>query len=176
MSSSSNLLLCRLCKRPIKFSDKYVSHRTGRKIPLDVDTEQPHDCPVWKGTQQYQPQPSQSEQSQQSQQQPSEWQPSQQQLQEQLQEQEKEEKQLELWPEIRHDHEQQQPQQQQKLRLQWEREGQGQGQRERQRERRYQQCRRGHGQLIYFDANHKSLSGKWIPVDRKTELPHQCQQ
>jgi hypothetical protein len=60
----SNSLSCKLCSKPIKFDDKHVSHRTGRKIPLDVDTEEPHDCPVWKGTQQYQPQPQQPQQQQ----------------------------------------------------------------------------------------------------------------
>jgi hypothetical protein len=39
-------LLCRLCGEPIKFDDKHISERTGKKIPLDVDTEEPHDCSV----------------------------------------------------------------------------------------------------------------------------------
>jgi hypothetical protein len=55
MSISS--LSCRLCGQPIKFSDKRVSQKTGKKIPLDVDTEEPRDCPVWKSTSQ---QPQQS--------------------------------------------------------------------------------------------------------------------
>jgi hypothetical protein len=50
-------LLCRLCGVRIKFDDKHISERTGKRIPLDVDTEEPHDCPVWKDSQQYQPQP-----------------------------------------------------------------------------------------------------------------------
>jgi hypothetical protein len=29
-------LSCRLCGQPIKFDDKRVSQRTGKKIPLDV--------------------------------------------------------------------------------------------------------------------------------------------
>ena len=29
------------------------------------------------------------------------------------------------------------------------------------------------GQEIYFDANNKSQSGKWIPLDKQTGLPHQ---
>ena len=57
MSSS---LSCRLCGIPIKFDDKHISKRTGKKIPLDVDTQEPQDCPVWKGSQQYQPQQQQS--------------------------------------------------------------------------------------------------------------------
>ena len=28
---------------------------------------------------------------------------------------------------------------------------------------------------IYFDARNKSQSGKWIPLDKQTGLPHQCQ-
>jgi hypothetical protein len=34
----------------------------------------------------------------------------------------------------------------------------------------------GCGQEIYFDANNKSQSGKFIPLDKDTGLPHQCQQ
>jgi hypothetical protein len=103
-------LSCRLCGKPIKFDDKHVSQRTGKKTPLDIDIEEPHDCPVWKGSrQQYQPQPQQSQQQQQ------------------------------------------------------------------QKERRYYQCRKGCGQEIYFDANNKSQSGKWIPIDKDTGQPHQCQ-
>ena len=37
---------CRLCGKPIKFDDKWVSERTGRKIPLDPGTNEPHDYPV----------------------------------------------------------------------------------------------------------------------------------
>jgi hypothetical protein len=43
-------LSCRLCGEPIKFDDKHISERTGKKIPLDVDTEEPHDCTVWKNS------------------------------------------------------------------------------------------------------------------------------
>ena len=96
-------LLCRLCGERIKFDDKHISERTGKRIPLDVDTEEPHDCPARKN----------------------------QQLQGELQ----------------------QPQQ-----------------------RRYHQCRKGCGQEIYFDANNKSHSGKFIPLDKDTGLPHQCPQ
>jgi hypothetical protein len=39
-------LLCRLCGEPIKFDDKRVSERTGKKIPLDIETNEPHDCPI----------------------------------------------------------------------------------------------------------------------------------
>jgi hypothetical protein len=55
-------LACRLCGSRIKFHDKHVSQRTGKKIPLDIETNEPHDCPVRKDQQQ-------SEQSQQQQQQ-----------------------------------------------------------------------------------------------------------
>ena len=65
-----------------------------------------------------------------------------------------------------------QPQQQQQQQKQSQPEPQKQQQRE--RERRYQQCRKGCGQEIYFDANSKSQSGKWIPLER-TGKPHQCQ-
>ena len=39
-------LSCRLCGNPIKFDDKWISERTGKKIPLDPGTNEPHDCPV----------------------------------------------------------------------------------------------------------------------------------
>ena len=58
-------LSCRLCGEPIKFNDKHISERSGKKIPLDIDTEEPHDCPVWNGSQQYQPQQQQLQQQQQ---------------------------------------------------------------------------------------------------------------
>jgi hypothetical protein len=48
MSSS---LACRQCGQPIKFDDKHVSQRTGKKIPLDVETNEPHDCPARKDQQ-----------------------------------------------------------------------------------------------------------------------------
>ena len=97
-------LLCRLCGEPIKFDDKHISERTGKRIPLDVDTEEPHNCSVWKSSSQ-----------------------------------------------------QQQQQQQEK------------------QQRRYYQCSKGCGQEIYFDANNKSQSGKWIPLSKDTGQPRQCQ-
>jgi hypothetical protein len=39
-------ILCRQCQNPIKFDDKHVSQKTGKKIPLDVETNEPHDCPA----------------------------------------------------------------------------------------------------------------------------------
>jgi hypothetical protein len=42
-------------------------------------------------------------------------------------------------------------------------------------EKRYYQCNKDCGQDIYFGANSKSQSGKYIPLDKDTELPHQCQ-
>ena len=98
---SSNSILCRQCNQPITFDNKHISQKTGKKIPLDVETNEPHDCPVRNNQQQ---QPGQSQQ------------------------------------------------------------------------RRYHTCNKGCGQEIYFDANNKSQSGKWIPIDKQTELPHQCQQ
>ena len=94
-------LSCRLCGEAIKFDDKHISQRTGKKIPLDIETNEPHDCPVRRD----------------------------------------------------------QPQQQEHQQMQ----------------RRYLQCNKGCGQEIYFDANNKSQSGKWIPLDKDTGLPHQCQ-
>jgi hypothetical protein len=95
-------LLCRLCGERIKFDDKHISERTGKRIPLHVDTEEPHDCPS-RRDQKQQAEPQQTQQ------------------------------------------------------------------------RRYYQCNKGCGQEIYFDANNKSQSGKWIPLDKDTGLPHQCQ-
>jgi len=92
-------LYCNLCDEPIKFDDEHISERTGKKIPLDLETDEPHGYPVWR---------TQQEQS-------------------------------------------------------------------RQNQRRYYSCRKGCGQFIYFDSNTKSQSGKWIPLDKQTGLPHQCQ-
>jgi hypothetical protein len=97
-------LACRQCGQPITFDNKHISQKTGKKIPLDPDTNEPHDCPVRRDQ-----------------------------------------------PQI---HQGQQPQQQQ---------------------RRYLQCNKDCGQEIYFDANNKSQSGKYIPLDKETGLPHQCQ-
>jgi hypothetical protein len=97
-------LACRQCGQSIKFDDKHISQRTGKKIPLDVETNEPHDCPVRRD----QPQ-TQQQQSQQ------------------------------------------------------------------QTQRRYHTCNKGCGKEIYFDANNKSQSGKYIPLSKDTELPHQCQ-
>jgi hypothetical protein len=104
---------CRQCGKPIKFDDKWVSERTGKKIPLDVATNEPHDCPVRKD----------------------------------------------------------QPQQQQH-----QQQGQQQSQQPQPQQRRYHKCNKGCGQEIYFDANSKSQSGKYIPLDKDTGQPHQCQQ
>jgi hypothetical protein len=101
-------LACRQCGQPITFDNKHISQRTGKKIPLDPSTNEPHDCPV------------------------------------------------------RRDQPQQQGQTQQPPTQQ-------------QQQRRYLQCNKGCGQEIYFDANSKSQSGKYIPLDKDTGLPHQCQ-
>jgi hypothetical protein len=114
INKMSKSLSCNLCGEPIKYDDKHVSQRTGKKIPLDIETNEPHDCPVWRSNQQSQ----------------------------QLQ--------------------QQQPQQQQQEQQQ-------------EKQRRYYRCNKGCSQQIYFDANNKSQSGKWIPLDKQTGLPHQCQ-
>jgi hypothetical protein len=99
-------LSCRQCGEPITFDNKHISQRTGKKIPLDPGTNEPHDCPLRRDQPQQQGQPKQSQQMQQ---------------------------------------------------------------------RSYLQCNKGCGQEIYFDANNKSQSGKWIPLSKETGLPHQCQ-
>jgi hypothetical protein len=96
-------LSCRQCGQPITFDNKHISQRTGKKIPLDVETNEPHDCPVHNSQQQ------------------------------------------------------------------------GQQSQQQQIQRRYYQCNKGRGQEIYFDANNKSQSSKWIPLSKDTGQPHQCQ-
>jgi hypothetical protein len=39
-------LVCRECGQPITFDSKHFSQRIGKKIPLDKETNEPHDCPV----------------------------------------------------------------------------------------------------------------------------------
>jgi hypothetical protein len=102
-------LACRQCGKPITFDSKHISQRTGKKIPLDVETNEPHDCPVRRDNLQPQRLERQIQQSYQ------------------------------------------------------------------QQERRYHQCIKGCGNEIYFDVNSKSQSGKWIPLDKDTGQPHQCQ-
>jgi len=114
MNRPSLSLSCNLCGQPITFDNKHISQRTGKKIPLDVETNEPHDYPVRRDQPQQQGQQQQQGQS---------YQPL------------------------------QQPQQQ----------------------RRYHGCNKGCGHEIYFDPNNKSQSGKWIPLDKDTGLPHQCQ-
>jgi hypothetical protein len=41
-----NSILCRQCNQPITFDNKHISQRTGKKIPLDIETNEPHDCPI----------------------------------------------------------------------------------------------------------------------------------
>ena len=98
-------LVCRQCGQPITFDNKHISQRTGKKIPLDVETNEPHECPARKDQQ-----------------------------------------------------------------------GGTVSVPEQQKQKRYYQCRKGCGQEIYFDTNNKSQSGKFIPLDKDTGLPHQCQQ
>ena len=43
-TTTTTTLQCRRCGKKIKFDDKRVSQRTGKKIPLDVDTDKPHNC------------------------------------------------------------------------------------------------------------------------------------
>jgi len=49
-------IACRQCQKPIKFDDKHISQRTGKKIPLDVGTNEPHDCSARSGNNQQQSQ------------------------------------------------------------------------------------------------------------------------
>jgi hypothetical protein len=42
------------CGQPITFDNKHISQRTGKKIPLDIDTDEPHDCPALRNGQQQQ--------------------------------------------------------------------------------------------------------------------------
>ena len=56
MIFTTSTLLCRRCQNPIKFDDKRVSQKTGKKIPLDAETGQRHDCPALP-QQEQQPQP-----------------------------------------------------------------------------------------------------------------------
>jgi predicted nucleic acid-binding Zn ribbon protein len=107
----SNSSFCYSCGKPIKFDNEYISERTGKKIPLDAETNEPHNCRVRR---------SQQGQQQSQRQQP----PAQQQEKQQM---------------------------------------------------RYHLCNKGCGQEIYFDANTKSQSGKYVPLDKETGTPHQCQ-
>jgi hypothetical protein len=54
MNRPSSSLSCKFCSEPITFDDKRISHRTGKKIPLDVETNETHDCYVWRSNQQQQ--------------------------------------------------------------------------------------------------------------------------
>jgi hypothetical protein len=38
------------------FDNKHISQSTGKKIPLDVETNEPHDCPARNSTPQQQTQ------------------------------------------------------------------------------------------------------------------------
>jgi hypothetical protein len=66
MSKSS---FCYLCGKPIKFDNEYINEKTGKKILLDAETNEPHNCPVRSQQEQQQSQPSQLQQQQPSQQQ-----------------------------------------------------------------------------------------------------------
>jgi hypothetical protein len=35
----------------IKFDGEHISERSGRRVPLDIDTNEPHDCPVRRSQQ-----------------------------------------------------------------------------------------------------------------------------
>jgi hypothetical protein len=40
--------------------------------------------------------------------------------------------------------------------------------------RKYRLCVKGCEAMIYFDEKQKSKNNKWVPIDRRTGLPHQC--
>src|ERR687883_1881980 len=44
--TTSSTLQCKRCQNPIKFDDRHISQKTGKKIPLDAQTGQRHDCPA----------------------------------------------------------------------------------------------------------------------------------
>ena len=69
MNRPSLSLSCNLCGQPITFDNKHISQRTGKKIPLDVETNEPHDYPVRRDQPQQQGQQQQQGQSRSSQQQ-----------------------------------------------------------------------------------------------------------
>jgi hypothetical protein len=39
---------CKWCDAEITFDDEHLSEKTGKKIPLDPETDKPHDCPIWE--------------------------------------------------------------------------------------------------------------------------------
>jgi hypothetical protein len=39
------MIACQKCNDPIVFSDSWVSERSGKSIPLDESTHEPHICP-----------------------------------------------------------------------------------------------------------------------------------
>jgi hypothetical protein len=58
MTSATTTILCNRCQKPITFDSKHVSQRTGKKIPLDVDTKEPHDCKALECSKPTKPEPS----------------------------------------------------------------------------------------------------------------------
>ena len=36
------------------------------------------------------------------------------------------------------------------------------------------ECNKGCGTLIYFDEQHKSEKGRWVPLEADTNKPHEC--
>ncbi|CAN5179857.1 hypothetical protein BH18THE2_BH18THE2_14630 [soil metagenome] len=54
-SYPSVLTSCYKCETEITFDDEYVSERTGKKIPLDGYTLEPHRCPMYKAPKKYKP-------------------------------------------------------------------------------------------------------------------------
>ena len=46
--TSTTSLQCRRCGHLITLDNEHIGPISGRKIPLDVDTNEPHDCPARK--------------------------------------------------------------------------------------------------------------------------------
>lgn len=46
---------CYKCEAEITFTDEHISMRTGRKIPLDSFTMEPHLCPMYNPPKKYKP-------------------------------------------------------------------------------------------------------------------------
>lgn len=44
-------LSCRLYGEPTTFDNYHIGKRAGKNIPLDIDTDEPYDCSVWRSQQ-----------------------------------------------------------------------------------------------------------------------------
>ena len=46
--NTPDMTACRLCGETIHFDNNIVSERTGKKIPLDEGSDDPHRCAEWE--------------------------------------------------------------------------------------------------------------------------------